>query len=86
MSRPTFYRHCLLRRELGPGRTTETVSYIPEPFGRVGAVLKLRDGSGEWTDGWRVITASGLVRAEVAEAVWKAMRHFDKQLAAKNGE
>jgi len=33
------------------------VSWIPEPFAAVGSTLRLREGPGEWSDGWRVVEA-----------------------------
>lgn len=50
------YRQCHLVK-LVPGGECRQTSYIPEPYCKVGKVLKLRDEDGRWEDGWRVQSA-----------------------------
>jgi hypothetical protein len=56
MSKELFYRQCRLQKRVGD-TTSEQVSFIPEPYGVVGKILKLRDGDGVWDDGWVVVAA-----------------------------
>ena len=49
------YRQCRLQR----GSSTQ-VSWIPAQFAIRGRVLRLRErGNDSWSDGWRVLDASG---------------------------
>ncbi len=50
------YRQCKLVKSEG-SQTLTRVSWLPEPYGRVGNVLKLRGRGGPWDDGWRVTEA-----------------------------
>ena len=53
----TFYRQCRLTRRLTSGVSSETVSFIPEKFAKVGTVVRLREdvgGERRWADGWEV--------------------------------
>jgi hypothetical protein len=51
-----FYRQCVLIKNI-ENSYLETTSYIPEPFCKVGRILKLKDEDGTWDDGWKVISA-----------------------------
>jgi len=52
-----YYRQCHLVKLIETG-TIEQTSWIPDKFAKIGGILKLRDEHGEWTDGWKVTTAS----------------------------
>jgi hypothetical protein len=52
----TYYRQCRLVKPLDRGEVQQ-VSWIPEPHATVGAVLRLLEGPGTWSDGWRVVEA-----------------------------
>lgn len=56
MAKQTFYRQCRLERKV-PNGTCHQVSFIPEPYCKVGKVLKLRNSDGEWENGWVVLGA-----------------------------
>jgi hypothetical protein len=56
MSKELFYRQCRLQKRVGD-TTYEQVSFLPEPFGVVGKVLKLPDGDRGWDGGWVVVSA-----------------------------
>ncbi len=58
MSKQVFYRQCKLVKDLKNGATAHQTSYIPEPFCKVGRVLKLREEDGTWDNGWVVEEAS----------------------------
>lgn len=64
MSKQTYYRQCRMRKDNKDGSYSEQVSYIPEPFCKVGKVLKLRDEEGVWDNGWVVEFASEHKRLE----------------------
>lgn len=70
----TGYRQCLLERATIDGYE-RLVTYLPEPWGREGQVVKLKDGE-TWTDGWRVLSAGSLQDAELVEAREKAVRNL----------
>jgi hypothetical protein len=52
MTRPAFFRQCLLVRPIERGEL-QTVSWIPEQFAVIGNRLRLRREDG-WEDGWVV--------------------------------
>ena len=54
--RVTYYRQCRLVKALDRGEA-HLVSWLPEPHATVGATLRLREDSGAWSDGWRVVEA-----------------------------
>lgn len=56
MARQVFYRQCRLVRRVAGGQWV-LVSWLPEPFAAAGRVVKLRDASGAWEDGWVVVGA-----------------------------
>lgn len=51
-----FYKQCVLQKK-SENSCSEQTSYIPEPFCKVGRILKLKDENGIWDDGWKVISA-----------------------------
>ena len=74
MSKPIFYRQCRLKRD-----NTETVSWIPEKYAKVGSILKLKNNNGDWVDDWAVLSAGSLMEAKLVENqahnsgdIWKA--------------
>ena len=46
-----MYTQCTLKR-----KNATTVSWIPSKFAKNGKFLKLMNDSGEWVDGWEVIS------------------------------
>jgi hypothetical protein len=66
MSKELFYRQCRLQKTQGEAIREQT-SYIPEPFCAVGKALRLRDGEGEWDDGWVVVWAGERMPADWVE-------------------
>lgn len=52
----SLYRQCKMTK----GDLTQT-SWLPEPFGRVGRLIRLRQRGGVWDDGWTVIEAGEAV-------------------------
>ena len=48
-----FYRQSILRKK-SENSYSEQTSYIPEPFCKIGRILKLKNGI--WDDGWEVIS------------------------------
>ena len=57
MARVVFYRQCRLVRPIPTGEHV-VVSWIPDRFAERDRVVKLKDNSGGWTDGW-VVTEVG---------------------------
>lgn len=55
----TRYRQCDLRKKTTTGELRQ-VSYIPEQYASQGKFLKLKGDDGEWTDGWKVVSAGEL--------------------------
>ena len=66
MARDLYYRQCRLRKSID-GVVWEQMSYIPEPFCKVGRTIKLRDNTGTWDDGWSVVTAGARRPAHAVE-------------------
>jgi hypothetical protein len=63
MSKTTFYRHCRLQNG-----NTQTISWIPDKFAKVGWKLNLRDKHGEWSGFvWDVISASEPMDGKLVE-------------------
>ncbi|TWU54918.1 hypothetical protein Poly51_36500 [Rubripirellula tenax] len=60
MSRNVKYVQCAMRRIIAGG-SERTTSYIPMPFAKLGKVLKLRDDSDRWVDGWVVECVGDLI-------------------------
>lgn len=56
MAKQTYYKQCRLQKPTERG-VMEQTSWIPEKFATEGKVLKLKDGDGNWEDGWIVKTA-----------------------------
>ena len=56
------YRQCHLEKGMAGGKLCQT-SWLPEPFARVGQVVRLRDEA-NWVDGWLVTTVSEVRFAE----------------------
>lgn len=61
--KPVFYRQCRLVKQVGASQCVQ-VSWIPDPFARVGRVLRLRDADKVWDNGWVVQTAGSTRFAE----------------------
>lgn len=51
------YRQCRLSRKQGES-TVQQTSWIPSKFAIQGEFVKLKDGDGNWTDGWHVDSVS----------------------------
>ena len=67
MKEVKFYRQCTLMRVL-PDSTQHTTTWLPECFCEVGMVLKLKNiKTGEWVDGWKVMSASPPMDAKTVE-------------------
>jgi len=49
----SFYRQCELVRPVENGYEV-MVSWIPEEIASISAIVRLKDGKGEWTKGWSV--------------------------------
>ena len=59
------YCHCRLQRRTPKGFAV-TYHYLPEPYGVVGKMLKLRNAAGEWEQGWEVVRADEQgIRSEI---------------------
>ena len=56
------YRQCHLEKSTSGGKLHQT-SWLPEPFARVGQVVRLREEA-NWVDGWLVTTVSDVRFAE----------------------
>lgn len=69
MSKDLQYRQCHLKKKKDGETYWEQVSWIPEPYCRVGKVLKLRDEKGEWVDGWQVVSAGSPLPAATVEGM-----------------
>ena len=80
----TGYRQCILHRTDWIGYTSR-VSYIPEPFGREGKVLKLKDGE-TWSDGWKVASAGSLRDADLVEHGERAYIYQRDRTDIRRGE
>lgn len=68
-----FYRQCFLRKNVESGSLTQ-VSWIPEPFCKVGKVLMLKEGE-IWEDGWMVISAG---KPEIGKLIESRSRDYLK--------
>ncbi len=75
------YRQCTMIRRVSEGCTQQTTSWIPEVFAEPGAILKLRDKTGTWIDGWEVVSASPPMKAEIVE---KNERNYLRQRKASD--
>ncbi len=53
-----YYKQCVLRRQLSPQSSEETVSWIPEQYAIAGECIQLKNKKGVWTNGWRVMSAN----------------------------
>jgi hypothetical protein len=49
-----IYTQCLLVKKI-PGGTVQQISWIPHEFAEEGGILKIRDHTGAWVDGWKVV-------------------------------
>jgi hypothetical protein len=47
------YYQCLLSKGLLKDRIF-TVAWMPEKYARVGKIVKLKNESNEWTNGWKI--------------------------------
>jgi hypothetical protein len=65
MAKELYYRQCHLQQQ-GKVRWEQT-SFIPEPYCVIGKILKLRDDDGNWSDGWKVMTAGERKAARLVE-------------------
>ena len=78
MSKRTNYVQCTLTRTM-TGTVERMVSYIPKSFAEVGKVLKLRDDSNQWIDGWVVrFVGNEVVEHDKLPNVRKAVRQHRK--------
>ena len=57
MAKDVYYKQCRLERQEGTARVHRT-TWLPVQFAVEGDSVKLKD-DGVWTDGWRVVSASG---------------------------
>jgi hypothetical protein len=63
MSQQVMYRRCELTKRVSDGVLIQQ-SWIPSKFAMVGRVLELKNGAGEWENGWRVDWTSDVERPE----------------------
>jgi len=50
----TMYTQCLIVKQDGDRQISQTV-WIPTKFAKAGNVIKIKDDSDEWEDGWNVL-------------------------------
>lgn len=56
--RSEFYRQCNLRRQVGPDRFEDIMSWIPDEIAKVGNIVRLRNSAEEeWSENWLVVAA-----------------------------
>ena len=55
MKKEILYRQCGLRRELSADIALTQVSFIPAKFAKLNHIVRLKDGEGQWEDGWKVV-------------------------------
>ena len=74
MSKDIYYlKQCVLQRKTDEGSSI-TVSWIPEKFVKVGAVVTLKDDDDTWVDGWEIISF-GDRRVTNKESLKKSQEH-----------
>jgi hypothetical protein len=61
MSKKAFYRQCRLQRG-----NSETVSWIPSEFAKIGWVLSLKNNE-DWTHDWKVLSAGSEHEGKLVE-------------------
>jgi hypothetical protein len=66
---------CHLQKRV-PGGTLEQTSWIPREFAVQGATLKLRDQTGAWVDGWKVVCTYAVDRGRDLGTVVDACESF----------
>lgn len=49
-----YWKQCGLKKKINNTTFEEQVSYIPEPYCKIGKILKLKEDN-KWEDGWKVI-------------------------------
>lgn len=72
------YVQCVLER-VRDRTITEQTSFIPAKFAVLDEVLKLRDSTGNWHDGWTVVHVGQTVEKETLDTQWfkRTRRHSD---------
>ncbi|MCR9116974.1 MAG: hypothetical protein NXI22_08505 [bacterium] len=79
MAKQTKYQQCTMQRSVDQG-TMQMTSYIPHSHAKVGGVLKLRDESGCWTNGWVVkLVGETMIDGDSVPDHRKAIRNHRKQ-------
>ena len=78
MARNVKYVQCAMRRIIAGG-SVRTTSYIPQQFAKLGQVLKLKNDSNRWVDGW-VVECVGdvVVEGDSVPNYRKAIRNHRK--------
>lgn len=78
MSRNIDYVQCSMRRNI-VGGSVVTTSFIPQQFAKQGKVLKLKDDSDRWVNGWVVESVgTSVVESESLPDYRKAIRKHRK--------
>jgi hypothetical protein len=57
-------------------------TWLPEKFALDGRIVKVKDANGEWSDGWRVVSA-GSIRIDEKQAMARS-RDYTKQREASD--
>jgi hypothetical protein len=58
VKQPKYWmKQCNMTKETENG-VSNTVSWIPEEYAKVGRILKLKNDDDVWVDGWKVVSAS----------------------------
>jgi hypothetical protein len=78
MAEKSHMRQCTLRQKFG-GISTETTSWIPEQFAKLGNCVSLKDGD-EWEDGWKIVIVGA--RKEATEVHERSRDHLRQRKAS----
>ncbi|MCK9458492.1 MAG: hypothetical protein M0R80_02465 [Proteobacteria bacterium] len=49
-----MYNQCSLEKKIDETSSRHQIAWIPSKFAIKGMILKIRDGAGDWEDGWLV--------------------------------
>lgn len=63
MSKKEKYTQCSLEKDIANG-VLKQVSYIPSKYAKLNNTIKLKSNSGEWENGWKVVSIGNQLDAK----------------------